>query len=535
MLKRLYSKLPKSRWKRVLAILAILVLTVVVGLASLALTIHLLFKIPRFTSFALRTFLQHQLKQPLDTPPHPHLSPEHEAQLTNHAATLTSAAQLFQSTNLWSVTLSFSSNQWTALTPKRIPPVPGFIQKDGSIILRNPEASRPGLLGVLGADLPWSSGNLTFGGVYWTNVAMRFKGNGTFVDASKSYKRPFKIDLNKDHPQRSLAGRSTLNFVNLISDRSYIHDALGYEFFREAGVPAPRTAFARVLLTIEGQFDNRLLGLYTLVENPDKAWATEMLGPNRVALFKPVTDELFKDLGTNWQAYEPIYSPKTKLQSSDQTRLIQFSRLVTSASDADFAAQLGSYVDLDAFARFLACQVLLSNYDSFLCNGQNYLMYLKPHTGQFGFIPWDLDHSWGEFPMVGTTESREQASIERPWVGQHRFLERCLKVPAFRETYRHQLDVLLTTQFTTNHLHPKIDALANTIRPFVKEEASTNRFRRFEDSVTSRYIPSPEKAGSPWDENRPAHQIKRFIEQRRASVRSQLDGKAPGVIPTRSQ
>ena len=33
-----------------------------------------------------------------------------------------------------------------------------------------------------------------------------------------------------------------LNFVNLLADSSCLSDALAYEFFREAGCPAPRTA-----------------------------------------------------------------------------------------------------------------------------------------------------------------------------------------------------------------------------------------------------------------------------------------------------
>jgi spore coat protein CotH len=43
--------------------------------------------------------------------------------------------------------------------------------------------------------------------------------------------------------------------------------------------------------------------------------------------------------------------------------------------------------------------------------GQNFYVYLHPETHKFEFIPWDLDHSFGQFPMGGTQEEREQLSI----------------------------------------------------------------------------------------------------------------------------
>jgi hypothetical protein len=116
---------------------------------------------------------------------------------------------LFQTAAVWDAHLRFTSNQWAALQPERIPPVLGFIQADGSAILRNPAASRSGLAGVLGIDLPWSTGALEFGDATFTNVAARFKGNGTFLAGMRGYKRPFKLDLNMStSPGRSRpAGR----------------------------------------------------------------------------------------------------------------------------------------------------------------------------------------------------------------------------------------------------------------------------------------------------------------------------------------
>ena len=58
--------------------------------------------------------------------------------------------------------------------------------------------------------------------------------------------------------------------------------------------------------------------------------------------------------------------------------------------------------DLDEFARFMAVTVWLSTMDSILGMGQNFYVYLDPKTHKFQFMPWDLDHSFGQFGMKGS-------------------------------------------------------------------------------------------------------------------------------------
>jgi hypothetical protein len=366
------------------------------------------------------------------------------------------------------------------------------------------------------------------------NVAARFKGNGTFLDSQSTYKRPFKFDLSKRVKSQKLGGRSTLNFHNLVADASCLSDALAYEFFRNAGVPASRTAFTRVRLTIEGRFADRLLGLYVLVENPDGEWAREQFGVEGVALFKPVTYELFKDLGENWDAYEGIYAPKTKTKPKQRRRLIELAKLFTHASDAEFADKVGDFIDLDEFARYLACEVLLSNYDGILSDGQNFLLYLDPRTERFGFIPWDQDHSWGEFPLIGTREQRERASVWHPWVGKNRFLEKMLAAAPLRQRYRAELEHLRETAFQPDRLSARLEQLAAIVRPFIAEE-STNRLRKFDRDIAGNVMDadaSPPKNSKPKRPPRPFSH-KHFFEARARAVTDQLEGRSEGVILTR--
>ncbi len=437
--------------------------------------------------------------------------------------TLTRANDLFQITNIWPVHIDFTRQQWRALAPRRVPALEQFATSDGNIILRNSQAPRTGFAGVLGYAFDWTQANIDIAGARFTNIAIRVKGN---VGALAGDKHPFKVDLNQFVKGQKLAGLDELTLNNIMWDYSYLADALGHEFFRDCGVPAPRTAFAWLTVTVADQKE-KPLGLYLMVESIDKNFVAEHFGSRQTPLFKPVTYNLFESLGDDWSAYAPIYDLKTKATSAQKQRLIEFSKLVSYADDAEFTHRAGEFLDLDEFARFLAGEVLLSNYDSLLSTGQNYFLYLDPRSNKFGFIPWDLDAAWGEF-WIGTKHQLERASIWHPWVGPNRFLERVMATEEFRAIYRKHLEDFLARLLVPDRLQKRMDDLAPIIRSPLSAESSF-RLSKFEQTVGA--VPVTSSRGETEQGfNRRAHPTRRFVEARAKSVRDQLDGKSDGII-----
>lgn len=438
-----------------------------------------------------------------------------------------SAGELYGLTNIWPVTLSFTAEEWKKIKPKRVQPV-DMRGPNGGIVLRNPNASRNGLAGALGYDFNWVQGQLEFGPATFTNVAVRIRGNGTYVNSLFGPKQSFKVDLNRLTKGQSLAGLDELNFLNSIADGSYVRDSLAQEMFRALGVPGPRTAYAYLTLNVPGPFEDQPLGLYVMMENIDGDFAKDRFGSKKTPIFKPVTYDLFKDLGDDWKAYEGIYDLKTEATELQKKRVIEFARLVTHGDDAEFERRMEEYLDVREFAAFVAGHVLLSSYDGFLTNGQNYYMYLDSRSNRFGFISWDQDHSWGEFGYIGQAETREKASIWDPAAYEHRFLQRVMKVEAFRAVYREHLENALREQFTIEKLYPRIDQIAAMVRPAVAAEADY-RLRRFDISVSTNWVEGP-RDGAAEGPRAPVHQIKRFIANRIQSVRGQLDGREEGAL-----
>lgn len=440
------------------------------------------------------------------------------------ASKVRNAADLYRVTNVWNTHFTFTRDQWKALDPRRVQTLPHFLAEDGTILLRNPKAPRSGLAGVMGFAFDWSAGDLEFSGLRFTNAAIRIKGN---VGALIKPKRPFKVDLNRNVKSQKLGKLDELNFNNLIWDTSCLRDTLGYEFFRDAGVPAPRTAFAWLSVTVEKTWNRKPLGLYLMLEPIDNAFAVERFGSKNTPIFKPVTYEFFNYLGSDWADYAPIYDLKTKASSAQKQRIIDFSRLLTQSTDDDFAARVGEYIDLDELARFLACTVLIIDYDSILTTGQNFYMYLNPRSNKFGFIPWDLDSAWGGF-WIGNQSELERASIRHPWVGKNRFLERVMAVEQFRRIYRTHLEDFLQRLLVADRLQKRIDEIA----PFIRDAtAAESRFRldKFDQEIGAKpVVPAPGE--TPNGINHPAYPYHKLIEARARSVRAQLDGKTKGLI-----
>lgn len=458
--------------------------------------------------------------------------PTNAARARLNAASIRRARDLYQTTNIWLAHLKFSRAQWKALPPKRIGALPNFLQPDGTALLRNPKAQRSGLAGALGYDFNWTHADFEFGGVTFTNAGARLKGNGTWLGSLHGSKRAFKVDLNKFVEHQKLGDLDEMAFNNLIADFSCMSDALAYEFFRDAGVPAPRTAYAWLSVSAEGKWDHKPLGLYVMVEPVDGEFVAEHFDSKKTPVFKPVTYQLFEHMGDDWSAYAAIYDLKTKATAEQQRRVIDFARLVSFSTDAEFAERVGSFLDLDEFARFLAGQVLLSSYDSILADGQNFYVYLDPRSNKFGFIPWDLDLAWGNFFLLGSATGREQASIWHPWAGENRFIERVMAVEEFRKMYRAHLEDFSARLFVPGRLSQRIDELAAVIREPVAAE-SDFRLNKFEQAIGAK--PLEPRRGDQMGSNRQAHRLKRFIEKRAISVRQQLDGNSKGMILKRGE
>lgn len=434
------------------------------------------------------------------------------------------AAEVFGLDKVWSMHLTLQPDQWEKMQPKRgqggfgFPPAPA---PKG-----NPQAAKPAepardanKRGMFGFDFPYVKGDLEIEGRTFKDVGVRYKGNGTYMSAGGRLKRPFKIDLAQFNNDQSFHGQKKLTLNSNVLDPSAAREVLAYGVYRSLDVPASRTAYVRLTLTVPGKYNKEFVGLYTLVETIDKTFLKNNFGTAKGLLLKPEGVGPIDHLGDEWQAYERRYRPKTPGDSKSKQRLIEFTKLVQKADDKTFRAEIGDYLDVDEFLRFLAVTVTLVNMDSFIGLTHNFLIYLDPKTNKFVFLPWDLDLAMGAFMMFGSPDEMADTSIRQPYSNRNRLIERLLADEKIYAVYKRHLRKLLEKGFTEEGIRKDLAVIEAVLDPIKKKE---------KEAVAARHEDKPRQGfGAGFD--RPID-LPGFAAKRTVSIEAQLEGKRKGRV-----
>ncbi len=436
---------------------------------------------------------------------------------------------VFGLTRVWKIHLHVSAENWKSMQPAT-GGFPGFGPPPGP---GGPGgAFRPGSFGF---DFDYVKADVELDGEKLRDVGLRFKGNGSYMLSAATRKRPFKIDFNRYVDGQKFHGMQQLNLHNNVMDPTHARQALSYSAFQAAGVASPRTAFAEVSLTIDGECDRELLGVYTLVEEIDKAFLRRHFQTDKGMLLKPEGTQGLEYKGEDWAAYS-WFEPKSKPKKGEAQRLIDLTRLIHKTDDAQFRREIASLLDTDQFARFLAANTLLANMDSFLTQVHNYYVYLPPpsdksRSSKFVFLPWDMDLSMGAFFMAGSAEQLQDLSISHPHVGENKLIERLLAWEDFDKTYREHLRRLTEDCFgekgeTTKNLPIVQAALKELIAQETKRTAEAQKARA-PGGFGPGFGPGP--GGPGMFGGQPS--LETFLVKRRESITAQLAGKSKGKTP----
>ena len=351
-----------------------------------------------------------------------------------------------------------------------------------------PAPGRDGLY----AEVP---ATLQFGERNWGAISVRYKGNSSYRYAPSELKRSLKLDVASSDTDRMFFGMSELNLNNNAFDPSQMRESLAYDVFRLAGVPASRTAFARVFITVPGTYERQYAGVFTVVEQIDQTFFEARWHRPVGLLLKPENLTGMPYLGDDWPRYERAYSSRTTADSGDAARFIALVKLLNQASDEEFARRVGDYLDVDAFLRFLACEVVLVNTDSPLAMNRNYWIAVHPGTKKVVWIPWDLNMAF-----AGFKPSDADLSLHTPAVaGVFPLDERMLAIRAMAARYDRIVRDIIATNFTAARLEQQMAAIESVISDAAAAEPA---------ATVSKAPP-----------------LRQFVVDRVQAVRGQLEGK----------
>lgn len=422
------------------------------------------------------------------------------------------------------IELTLSAEEYQAMQP---PPGGGFpgappVQAAPPIPLGKDGKPRETFRNQFGTTFPWAEGSLRLGDAAVPDVRIRYAGDGSYSAAS-GLKRSFRVE------RRTTADGAAWKALNLHCgslDPSQGREWLALTFCQASGVAAPRAALAEVLLTVPGQFEKELLGLYTLVEEVDEAFVESRWGKGGL-LLKPARMRGLDYLGDDWSRYAASYQPTSEPTSAQKQKLIAFARLINEADDETFRRQIDRYLDVGAFLKYLAANALLSNLSSFMSLGTNYSLCLPPDGvdkgGKFLFVPHDMELALANFLLMGSAEQLMKLNIRRPYPGENKLADRLLADPTVAQKYERLVQQLSETTFSKERLLALVESFEEQSRDVIERESSAARQRAARAGVPA-LAPSAGIFGVPPD-------LRMFVNRRTTSVQSQLAGLSDGYIP----
>jgi putative membrane-bound dehydrogenase-like protein len=371
---------------------------------------------------------------------------------------------------------------------------------------------------LFGVAFPWARGALIAEGRTYKGVGLRYSGNASYMASAGGLKRSFLIDLERSD-NRDFHGLHAIGLQSGALDPAKAREALAFALFREAGVPAPRTAVAEVTLTVPGRHDKAYLGLYTLVEPVDREFLKDRFHTEKGVLLRPQGLRGLDFLGDDWEKYRGPYRPLAEPSPVEANRLIDFVRLIQQGDDQKFRTEIDSYLDVDRFLRFMALQAMIANADGFFTLGYNYSLFLDPTTNRFIFIPGDQELSFANFLMMGSADQLMDMSVDRPYGGENRLVDRLLAIREVREAHQKLIKELATTVFREDRLLAAAAAIEGVTKAIVEREAAARALR----------AEPPVGFGPPGAPTAP--DLRTFAEKRTASIADQIARKKDGYRP----
>ncbi|MBI2926250.1 MAG: CotH kinase family protein [Verrucomicrobia bacterium] len=248
----------------------------------------------------------------------------------------------------------------------------------------------------------------------YREVGLHLKGAaGSFRDFHD--KPALTLNFDKFKPGQKFHGVEKLHLNNSVQDPSYVSEHVCGAIFREADIPTPRAAWARV------ELNGRDRGLYVLKEGFDSSFLRRHFKDTSGNLYdgefvREITEPLRRDSGTGPSDHSDLRALVSAAEEPDPARRL---------------ARLEKVLNLEQFLTYLALETLMWDWDGYPMNHNNYRVYFEPPSGRAVFLPHGMDQMFGEphgsiYPPLNGLLAR--AVIETP-AGRERYRARLRDLP----------------------------------------------------------------------------------------------------------
>ena len=342
-------------------------------------------------------------------------------------------------TLVWQWTLSVGDMSSAALPgfARKAKPLPGAqIFDKPTLVAFKIELTPAALKSLRDQPRTYVPATVTIDGAVWTNVAIHVKGAAGST-RSVDDRPALTLSFSKLVSGRRWLGLRKIHLNNSVQDPSFMNEYIGSEMFRAANVPTPRVAFATL------EFNQRKLGVYVLKEGftPDflKCFFREADGNlYDSGLARDVDKALDLDCGQGVINHADLKA------------------LTEAARERDPALRwerLQQKVEVERLITDTAISVMLSDWDGYPLNRNNYRVYFNPSNDRAVILPHGLDQLFQHSDMP----------INANFVGlvAHGLFD----TPPGRKRYEERFPVLFAEVFRFERMTNTIARLADVLRP----------------------------------------------------------------------
>lgn len=267
-----------------------------------------------------------------------------------------------------------------------------------------------------------------FVGVHLKGAAGSFRGLGD--------KPALSLNFDKFRDNQKFHGMDKLHLNNSVQDGTLMHESISRSLFLDAGVPVGRAG--HVLVTLNG----RDLGPYVLIEGFDRTFLKRH----------------FKDPDGNFYdgGFCQDLDAEKKLVTNDKIKGQPDLKAVWAAAHEPDATKryqrLQQVLDVDRFYTFVALELMISHWDGYVRNRNNYRLFVPKESGKLIFMPSGMDQVLGDpnFDLWGMG-------------GQ--VATKLMETPEGKKAYRERVTWLYQNVFKTEVLHARVDEMAEKLKP----------------------------------------------------------------------
>lgn len=321
--------------------------------------------------------------------------------------------------------------------------------------------------GIIEDPFTYFKGDIVIDGVTTAGVGIRKKG---FIGSLDNQFPSLKINFSEFGAKSPIDGIDSLTLNNNKQDSSLVSQFLSYQLFNAAGVHAPRCSFVR--LTVNKKY----LGIYSNVETIAKPYLRRRFGNDEGNLYEGTLADFYP------QAIDRL-EIKTNRKNHDAKKITKLAKLLAT-QDAIAIEEIDRIVDIDNFLKYWTMESLLSFWDGYTNNQNNFWVYDNVAKGKLYFMPWGADMAFMQPPFFVPIGQSQSASV----YAQSMLANRLIHDESIARKYRETMKWQLANTWKEKELIETIDRLEVLLKPHLhqRQSAAPNAMKNVRQFIQGR-------------------------------------------------